>query len=356
MAAPNPSTSISEQLGLDAAWRAAQLRLAALDDVAPDTLTALREFLGDAPRSAQVADAFLTFLGGRPETASLLRGFDRRRLEQSVAAHLRGWGDDFGGPAFFERQVAMVVTHVRLGVSLGLYLAALGYQCSLLLERLVDAAMSKEQRQQLAVLVARLNGLETLIASEVYRRALARLDRRAQHHGVGLGLALETDAVLERDALTGAVTRRVMIDAIDKALDTARKAGQGLTLILLEIDDFDRLDEVEGQEALRAVRRIVKSSVREFDLIGRAGSQMFAVLLEGTSLHTAHQVADRVRRHVVDAAPVEGKPVRVSQGLADAARDDDQQLLFERCYGALTRARENGGNCVVEASALAAGR
>ncbi len=351
-----PDTPISEQLGLDAVWRRTQLRLAALDDMAPDAFKPLQAFLGDSTQIAPVVGAFLDFLDGQPETAALLRSFDRQRLAQSLAAHLRTWTEDFGSAGFFEKQVGLALVHVRLGVSLSLYLAALGYQRALLYEQLALAGMSAEHRQQLVRLLARLSSLDTLIASEVYRRALARLDRRAHHGGVGLGLALETDAVLERDALTGAVTRRVMMDALDKALDTARKAGQGLTLVLLEIDHFEQLNEVEGQEALRAVRRIIKASVREFDLIGRVGSQMFAVLLEGASLHTAHQVADRVCRHVVDAAPAQGKALRVSQGLADSAGGDDQQRLFERCYQALARARDNGGNCVVEASALAAGR
>lgn len=355
MAGAKADTPISEQLGLDSAWRKAQMRLAGLDDLAPDALRPIRDFLGDGAQMGPVIAAFLDFLGRQPETAALLLSFDRQHLERAMANELGRWTDDFGGAAFFERHVDLVVVHVRLGVSFGLYLAALGCLRALLFEQLVLAAMSKEQRQDLVRLLARLSSLETLIAGEVYRRALARLDRRAHLGGVGLGRALDVDTVLERDALTGAVTRRVILDALDKALDTARKAGQGLTLMLLEIDDFEQLGEADGQAALRAVRAIIKASVREFDLVGRVGSRMFAVLLEGASLHTAHQVADRVRRHVAGAAPVGGKALSVSQGLVAAAARDDQQHMFDRCHQALTRARDNGGNCVVEASALAAG-
>jgi diguanylate cyclase (GGDEF)-like protein len=355
MPASEPSTAISEQLGLDSAWRETQMRLAALDNVDAGVLWAMGEFLGDRDQVAPVVAGFLDFLGGQAETSALLRGFDRNRLDQSITRYLNAYTIDFGGAEFFERLVSLVVTHVRLGVSLGLYLAALGYQRSLLLEQLVLAGMGKEQRQQLVLLLARLTSLETLVASEVYKRALARLDRRTQLGGRGLGLALDADAVLERDTLTGAVTRRVLMEAIDKALDTARKTGQGMTLILLEIDGFETLPAAEGDAALRAVRQMIKSSVREFDLIGRVGSQMFGVLLEGASVHTARQVADRVRRHVA-AGTAQDKPISVSQGLAGAVAGDDQNSLFARCLRALERAREGGGDCVVEEAAVAAGR
>lgn len=356
-------TAISEQLGLDDAWCEAQLKLAALENVSRENLRLLQLFLEEGAHIGPVAAAFLEFLDRQPETSVMLRGFDRERLTASLETHLREYTLEFGTAGFFERQVNLTLVHVRLGVSPGLYLGALGFQCSLLLERIVLGNMSKEQRQQLILLVARLTSLETLIAAEVYQRALARLDRRSHAGAAGLALAMDADAVLERDEITGVVTRRVLMDALQQNLETTRKTGQILTLMLLELDDFKNLvgeiGDSGGDQALRLVGRMIKASVREFDLIGRVGTQVFAVILDGASLHTAHQVCERIRRRVLEGGQsLQDKQVKltVSQGLGDALRNDDQHSLFARCHRALERARSAGGNRVVEDTGLAAGR
>jgi diguanylate cyclase (GGDEF)-like protein len=93
------------------------------------------------------------------------------------------------------------------------------------------------------------------------------------------------------DALTGLRNARAFRDAAEAELSRSRRYGHPLTLALIDIDDFKRVNDTYGHgvgdEVLRAVARHLRSSVRATDVVARIGGDEFAVLLPETDCDAA---------------------------------------------------------------------
>lgn len=356
-----PDTPLSEQFGFTADWREAQLTLAALTVTDSEAVAALQELLGQGQRVDSIVARFYAYLEAMPDTGRVLASFDSERLQAIQAGFLQSLGEAVGSAEYFEARIRMALVHLQLGIPQGVYTAAFVYQQGLLSDQIIQSARSKKLSRTLCELVSKLTALEILIAAEVYAAALpkaaAQLPRQNRP-------SYETyDNRLQRDALTGAAGRLTILKAIDSALESARRTGQPVSLILVELDplelEADRQSSALVEQVLRELVVRLKASVREFDLIGRYGARSFLLLLENTSLHTCHQVANRVRRRVHET-PVRSSqvdvPITVSQGLTDALSQDDQDSLLTRCNRALQQARSAGGDTVNEETGIAAGR
>ena len=129
-----------------------------------------------------------------------------------------------------------------------------------------------------------------------------------------------------RDSLTGLASRRYFEDGVAEAL--ARKPGQPIALLLMDLDRFkavnDTLGHAAGDALLRLAAERLKSAVRKTDLVARLGGDEFAVLLdpspsadEPTAI--AHRILDLVQRTYL----IEGQLVNVgiSIGIAQSPND-----------------------------------
>jgi len=130
-----------------------------------------------------------------------------------------------------------------------------------------------------------------------------------------------------------------------------RRYPQALSLMILDIDGFKRINEVFGLEAgdkaIRAVASQCLVITRESDLIGRLGGEEFALILPATSSEAAFQVADRLcssTREMRLRGEWEGEIApTVSIGVASLSDSDgDVGALLARADQALYRAKESG--------------
>jgi diguanylate cyclase (GGDEF)-like protein len=139
-----------------------------------------------------------------------------------------------------------------------------------------------------------------------------------------------------------------------------RQAGHHPSVVLLDIDNFKRLNDRFGHQAgdavLRRVAAIVRETVRSFDIVARYGGEEFALILPGTNAATAREVAQRVRR-AVGSEPMtvteQGKHVRVtvSAGIGTAPENGAVPAqLIRAADAALYRSKQNGRNRVSHAS------
>jgi diguanylate cyclase (GGDEF)-like protein len=161
----------------------------------------------------------------------------------------------------------------------------------------------------------------------------------------------------ERDALTGLANRRRLRAAGEEEYRRARRFGHPLAALMLDLDHFKRVNDRHGHGAgddvLREVARRIQAIVREMDLPARYGGEEFAVVLPETGLDTAREVAERIRRAVMDS-PVRTRqgPVAVtlSAGVAvTGARTGDLGTLLEAADAALYAAKTAGRNRVAVA-------
>lgn len=163
--------------------------------------------------------------------------------------------------------------------------------------------------------------------------------------------ALETEAT--RDSLTGLWNRRSILDLLRRDLARAEREDQPLSVVMIDIDRFkrinDRFGHSAGDEVLREVTRRVASALRTADVFGRIGGEEFLIVLCPGDEQTAYEVMERAR------SACESEPIRVDAGdldvtislgaaVIDEFEDMDLSTILKAADRALYRAKEGGRN------------
>jgi diguanylate cyclase (GGDEF)-like protein len=132
------------------------------------------------------------------------------------------------------------------------------------------------------------------------------LQQRRMHRELRHSLAL-ADRLASVDALTGVANRRTLDSCLQKQWEIAARSQTSLALLMVDADHFkefnDRMGHQAGDACLRSLAVALQQRVtRPADVVARFGGEEFAVLLPGTSLEGACQVAERIRSAVQDLA------------------------------------------------------
>lgn len=153
-----------------------------------------------------------------------------------------------------------------------------------------------------------------------------------------------------RDSLTGLYNRRYFINVFEKQFDIARRYGQGLSLLLMDLDFFKRINDTfghaAGDSALKGFADNCLPMFRKADIFARFGGEEFVALLPNTDLKGAGILAERLCRsvaaNVVDIGGL-GIEMTVSIGVATLRPDDDTvDEIMARADHALYQAKEEG--------------
>ena len=160
-----------------------------------------------------------------------------------------------------------------------------------------------------------------------------------------------------RDELTGLANSRRFRELIEKEAERAERFGHQLSLVLLDIDDFKKVNDtyghLQGDEVLRVLGRILIEESRGIDEPARYGGEEFVVALPETGREGALELAERVRTRL-EGAPISGVDgsngisVTTSLGVAtlpDAASDTRE--LIAAADAALYEAKRAGKNRTV---------
>ncbi|MCS6885827.1 MAG: sensor domain-containing diguanylate cyclase [Acidobacteriota bacterium] len=179
-----------------------------------------------------------------------------------------------------------------------------------------------------------------------------------------LVIALENARLYELatiDGLTGLVNARQLRLILAELFDDAVKSKEPISLIMLDIDHFKKVNDTYGHEAgndvLRHVASLLKSHTREKDVSARYGGEEFTIILPKTNLELALKVAHRLRAAVENslAQTCEGTlRVTSSLGVASYPEHDvgDADTLLSLADKALYRSKQSGRNRVTSASEL----
>jgi diguanylate cyclase (GGDEF)-like protein len=175
---------------------------------------------------------------------------------------------------------------------------------------------------------------------------------------VDLHEAIQRQAVT--DELTGLFNHRRFQEVMSVEVERTRRFGQELGLIMLDIDNFKRVNDtyghLQGDMVLREVARVLRESSREIDEPARYGGEEMAVALPQTGLQGAYDFAERVR-HRIEALHLpllEGEgtlKVTASFGAASLPHSAkiDKDALVAAADAALYRAKRSGKNRTVKA-------
>lgn len=162
-----------------------------------------------------------------------------------------------------------------------------------------------------------------------------------------------------RDTLTGLYNRWYVLDKIESEINRSVRSGSTLSLMMLDIDHFKRVNDTYGHAAgdsvLQSVGRLLRDSCRVYDVPGRYGGEEFCVLLPDTRLDHTPAVANRIRERLevtaMDVGPA-SVAVTASIGVAgmEAVGADEPVLngaaLIDRADRALYHAKHRGRNRV----------
>lgn len=151
------------------------------------------------------------------------------------------------------------------------------------------------------------------------------------------------------DPLTDLTNRAYLERLLGEALLDARAGGTPVGVILVDLDDFKRVNDTlghaKGDEVLRHVADRLRWALRHTDSAGRWGGEEFLVVLPGTDLAGAAQVADKVVQLVGSSCAPHGLTVTISAGVAAAPEHGlEASQLLERADQALYAAKRAGKN------------
>ena len=160
--------------------------------------------------------------------------------------------------------------------------------------------------------------------------------------------------VAQHDSLTGLANRRSFDTALKQTLLQARRNGQPLTLLLLDLDNFKAYNDSLGHPAGDALIRVFgevlgRFSRRPMDLAARVGGEEFALLLFDCDAQAAQTIARQIlsalaERAVPHPAPVQGRYVTTSIGIAMWQPGQTADQLYHAADAALYRAKQAGKN------------
>jgi len=158
-----------------------------------------------------------------------------------------------------------------------------------------------------------------------------------------------------RDVLTGLANRRAILDLLRSSVARARRQGQWLSVLMVDIDHFKAVNDNHGHQAgdavLRQVAQTLASRLRAQDQIGRFGGEEFLVLLPDTQAEGARVLADALRQAVQQTStPWGGQQIAVTISIGvcghPLSEGDSPESLIAAADRAMYQAKRLGRNRV----------
>jgi diguanylate cyclase (GGDEF)-like protein/hemerythrin-like metal-binding protein len=197
-----------------------------------------------------------------------------------------------------------------------------------------------------AVVLTYFVAMQRQLSAESYIRG-----KRREAEGRAREMAKRADT----DALTGVLNRMGFNDAMSRELGRARRYGQTLSVAIVDIDHFKRVNDEfghpVGDQVLARTAKLLSSCVRESDTVARWGGEEFALIAPMTTEDGAASLAEKLRSIMAATHLGPKDAVTASFGVAELRPDDTVETLLARADAALYRAKQSGRNQVCRAGA-----
>lgn len=187
---------------------------------------------------------------------------------------------------------------------------------------------------------------------------LEEVSRVARALADSMSLALSNIALREklrtqslRDPLTGLYNRRYMEDALERYVSLAGRSGAATSVLMIDLDNFKRLNDeyghAKGDAVLRDVAGQFVGALRPSDVVARYGGEELMVILPDCGLEDAAAKAETLRLRVESLSEVHGVPISASFGVASIPETSASAAdLLPLADAALYEAKQNGKNRV----------
>ena len=187
------------------------------------------------------------------------------------------------------------------------------------------------------------------------RERVARAEQEIERLQCELNAA---SLLVRHDPLTGALNRKGLTEAITREISRARRKGTSLSIALLDLDDFKKLNDDyghnTGDDALCHLTRTVNESLRPQDVVARYGGEEFVILLPDATPEDAAAILGRLQRELsrrIFRAPNDTHlPITFSAGITLLSPEEDPEAAIARADEAMYAAKRAGKNRVLIAA------
>jgi diguanylate cyclase (GGDEF)-like protein len=249
----------------------------------------------------------------------------------------------------------LTITIGDLTVYVAILLAIVG-SAAITLTVIIDNAFDDATRTRLES--QRLADELQVANSELEARVRSRTTELADALQREQRLSAQLGELSVRDSLTGLHNRRHMDETIDRMFRYAIRSGHPLSVAIVDLDDFKRINDrhthLVGDQVLRQAATVLAGAIRASDELVRMGGEEFALLMPGTASAEAVTVCDRIRctlaQHNWDAI-VDGIAVTASFGIATTGTAREVSELVRSADEQLLKAKRSGKNRVLCSSA-----
>ena len=159
-------------------------------------------------------------------------------------------------------------------------------------------------------------------------------------------LISELDQLARTDELTGAWNRRRFEETVETEMDRLRRYGQRLSLMILDVDHFKKINDLYGHsigdQVLIDLSNTIRSSLRVSDSLTRWGGEEFIILCPNTTAETVSKLAERLRKEVSSIEFQKVGNITLSFGVAECGAEETWEQWLHRADEALYLAKSGG--------------
>lgn len=156
----------------------------------------------------------------------------------------------------------------------------------------------------------------------------------------------ELEKMAQIDKLTNIYNRRMLDDFLRIEIDIANRHDENLSLIIVDIDYFKKVNDtfghLAGDNLLTQVSKIILENLRSSDIFGRYGGEEFLIICTQTNKENAFILAEKLRVLIRDFEFNEIGHKTISLGISDFQKGDTVETLFKKADSALYEAKNSG--------------
>jgi diguanylate cyclase (GGDEF)-like protein len=305
------------------------------------------------PAASRIIAEFYDYLLKLPSMRQYLPKNLIPRLKRTQEEYLLSFGVEFATPYYFEYRLRIGIAHERVGLTLDLYQAAYRQLTARIIAAIPESLRNQtEQYQVLIDLILKIAALDSSLAMETY--IAARVATMSESIADLQEQQQELTIEIQRDALTGAHSRRYVLEHLDHMLHSKqRQSDIKFCIAMLDLDHFKKVNDnyghLVGDRLLRYVAVAMQQSIRSIDLLGRYGGEEFLIIFPDTDIKTACLIAERVRNNIAAKPFVVDNhrlSITTSIGVSEYHHPEKSENILQRADMALYAAKHSGRNCL----------
>jgi diguanylate cyclase (GGDEF)-like protein len=160
----------------------------------------------------------------------------------------------------------------------------------------------------------------------------------------------QAEKMAETDPLTNIYNRRKFSRLLDQEIQRIERYGRPLSIVLVDIDHFKRVNDTYGHDTgdfvLRKITELIRENARISDILARYGGEEFVIILPETDIEGASKQIERMRK-IIEKTSFDGVGnLTISAGITSYTGGDSCQSMITRADKALYLAKEEGRNRV----------